>query len=312
MSNFWQNKKILITGAHGFIGKHLVRNLLEKRKIPKENLFLPTSEEYDLRELENCQKVAKNQDIIIHLAAATGGIELNRLHPGKIFYDNIIMGVQLMEAARMAGVEKFVGIGSVTAYPETAAPPLKEDQLWNGYPVEIHAPYSFAKKMLLVQGQAYRKEYGFNAIHLLLTSVFGPGVNPQSGFVISSIIEKIHKAKKEGRNFIEAWGTGKPIRDFLYVEDAAEGIILATERYDKPEPINIGSGKEISIKDLVNLICKLMNFKGEIRWDTAKPDGQLKRVIDVSRAKKEFGFTAFTPLEAGLRETIEWHLRNLS
>jgi GDP-L-fucose synthase len=303
-----KNKKILVTGGKGFIGKHVVDNLIKKRNVPKENIFVPAFEEYDLRELENCKKAVKNQNIVIHLAALTGDIELHKLYPGRIFYDNIMMGVQLMEAARVAGVEKFVGIGSVTAYPEKASSPLKEEQLWDGYPAKIHAPYGFAKKMLLVQGQAYREQYGFNAIHLLLTSVYGPGTNLQSGYVISSIIDRIQKAKKENKNLIEVWGTGKPIRDFLYVEDAAEGIISATEKYDKPEPINIGSGAVISIKNLVDLICKLMDFKGEIRWDTTRLDGQLERAINVSRVKKEFNFSAVTPLEEGLRKTIDWYL----
>lgn len=303
-----QEKKILVTGGRGFIGKHVVNNLIKKRNVPQENIFVPAFEEYDLRESENCKKAVKKQDIVIHLAALTGDIELHKLHPGRIFYDNIIMGTQLMEAARVAGVEKFVGIGSVTAYPEKADSPLKEEQLWDGYPAKIHAPYGFVKKMLLVQGQAYREEYGFNAIHLLLTSVYGPGTNPQSGYVISSIIDKIQKAKKENKNLIEVWGTGKPTRDFLYVDDAAEGIISATEKYDKPEPLNIGSGTVISIKNLVDLICKLMDFRGEIRWDTTRLDGQLERAINVSRAKNEFSFTASTPLEVGLKKTIEWYL----
>lgn len=213
-----------------------------------------------------------------------------------------------MEAARLAGVEKFVGIGSVTAYPENAKSPIKEDYLWDGYPVKIHAPYGLAKKMLLVQSQAYRQQYGFNAIYLLMTSVYGPDTNPQSGYVISSIIDRIRKAKKEEKEFIEAWGTGKPTRDFLYVDDAAEGIVSATEKYDKPEPINLGSGSEISIKNLVDLICKLMDFKGDVRWETEKLDGQLERAIDISRAKKEFNFSPETPFETGLKKTINWHL----
>lgn len=301
-------KKILVTGAHGFLGKHLVKNLLEKRKIPQKNLSLPTFKGADLRKWKNCQKAVAGQDIVIHLAAVTGDVEFHKIHPGQIFYDNIIMGVQLMEAARLAGVKKFIGIGSVTAYPETAPTPFQEDHFWSGYPAKIHAPYSFAKKMLLIQGQAYREEYGFNAVHLLLTSVYGPGTSPQGGYVISSVIKKIQKAKKEGKNFIEVWGTGRPIRDFLYVEDAVEGIISATEKYDKPEPVNIGSGIEISTKDLVQLICKLMNFKGRVLWDKTKPDSQLKRTINISRAKKEFSFTASTPLEVGLKKTIEWYL----
>lgn len=300
--------KCLITGGAGFIGQHLVNNLIQKRKVPKENIFIPLVENYDLRKWEDCQKVVAGQDIVIHLAAVTGDVEFHKLHPGQIFYDNIIMGVQLMEAARLARVKKFIGIGSVTAYPEMAPSPFKEEYFWSGCPAKIHAPYSFAKKMLLVQAQAYREEYGFNAIHLLLTSVYGPGTDPQSGYIISSIIKKITEAKKEGREFIKVWGTGKPIRDFLYVEDAVEAIILATEKYDKPEPVNIGSGKEISTKNLIQLICKLMNFNGKVLWDKTKPDSQPKRTINISRAKKEFNFTASTPLEVGLKKTIEWHL----
>ncbi len=307
-----KNKKILITGGDGFIGKKVIDNLAKKRNVLPERIFVPIFGSYDLKKMEDCQKAVKDQDIVIHLAALTGNVELHRSQPGRIFYDNITMGIQLMEAARQAGVEKFVGIGSITAYPEKAPSPLKEDQLWDGYPAEIHAPYSFAKKMLLVQGQAYRKEYDFNAIHLLFTSVFGPGTNPQSGYVISAIIKKVIEAQKQNKDFIEAWGNGEPIRDFLYVEDAAEGIVLAAEKYNNPEPINIGSGAEISIKELVALICKLMNFKGEVHWDTTKPSDQLKRIINISNAKEEFNFTASTPLKEGLKKTIEWHLRNLS
>ena len=303
-----RKKKILVTGGTGFIGQYLVNNLIQKRKVPKENIFAPLFKNYDLRKWGNCQKIVNGQDIVIHLAAVTGDVEFHKLHPGQIFYDNIIMGVQLMETARLAGVKKFVGIGSVTAYPEAAPTPFKEEYFWQGYPAKIHAPYSFAKKMLLVQGQAYREEYGFNAIHLLLTSVYGPRENPQSGYIVSSIIKKIIEAKKEEREFITAWGTGKPIRDFLFVEDAAEAIVSATEKYNKPDPVNIASGSEVSIKELVNLICKLMDFKGKVLWDTSKPDGQLARNVDISKAKKEFNLTVFTPLEVGLKKTIEWHL----
>lgn len=308
-----KNKKILITGGAGFIGKHVINNLIEKRNVPRENIFVPLIEKYDLRKMEDCQRVIRNQDIVIHLAAVTGDIEFHRLHPGRIFYDNGIMGIQLMEAARLAGIEKFVGIGSVAAYPESAPVPYKEDNFWSGYPARIHVPYSFAKKMLLVQGQAYREQYGFNVIHLLLTNVYGPGAPLQNGYVVPSIIEKIIRAKKSrgAPAFIEVWGTGRPIRDLLFAEDAAEGIILATERYDKPEPVNIASGVGVSIKDLVNLICRLMDFKGEIRWDNSKPDGQLKRTVDISRSKKEFGFTVQNSLETGMKKTINWYLENI-
>jgi len=310
---YLKEKKILITGADGFVGRHLVKNLLEKRMVPKENLYLPAFEELDLRKLEDCQKAVKGQDIVIHLAAKVGGIGLNKEKPGELFYDNIIMGTQLMEASRQAGVEKFVAIGTICAYPKFTPVPFKEENLWLGYPEETNASYGLAKKMLLVQSQAYRQQYGFNAVYLLPVNMYGPGdnFNAKSSHVIAALIKKIYEAKKEGKNYIEAWGTGKATREFLYVEDGAEGIILAAEKYDKLEPINLGSGMEISIKDLAELICRLMNFKGEIRWDISKPDGQPKRRLDTSRAKKEFGFEAKTNFEEGLKNTIKWYEENL-
>ena len=305
-------KKILITGANGFLGRHLVKNLIEKRKVPKENLFLPTIQDLDLRKWEDCQKAVKGQEIVIHLAAKVGGIGLNQEKPGELFYDNIMMGVQLIEAARQAQVEKFTAIGTICAYPKFTPVPFKEENLWNGYPEETNAPYGLAKKMLLVQSQAYRQQYGFNSIFLLPVNMYGPGDNfdPKSSHVIAAIIKKVYDAKKEERNYIEAWGTGKPTREFLYVEDGAEGIILATEKYDKSDPVNLGSGMEISIKDLVELICKLMNFDGEIRWNTSKPDGQPRRRLDTSRAEREFGFKAKTDFEEGLKNTINWYIKS--
>ncbi|HQD89077.1 MAG TPA: GDP-L-fucose synthase [Candidatus Pacearchaeota archaeon] len=305
-------KKILITGANGFLGRHLVKNLIEKRKVPKENLFLPTIQDLDLRKWEDCQKAVKGQDIVIHLAAKVGGIGLNQEKPGELFYDNIIMGVQLIEAARQAKVEKFTAIGTICAYPKFTPVPFKEENLWNGYPEETNAPYGLAKKMLLVQSQAYRKQYGFNSIFLLPVNMYGPGDNfdPKSSHVIAAIVRKVYEAKKEGKDYIEAWGTGKPTREFLYVEDGAEGIILATEKYDKSEPVNLGSGMEISIKDLIEMICRLMDFDGEIRWDTSKPDGQPRRRLDTSRAEKEFGFRAKTDFEEGLKNTINWYIKS--
>jgi len=305
-------KKILITGADGFLGKHLVKNLLEKRKIPEENLFLPSFEKLDLRKLENCQKAVKNQDIVIHLAAKVGGIGLNKKIPGEMFYDNAIIGIQLMESARKAGVEKFVALGTICCYPKFTPVPFEEDDIWNGYPEETNAPYGLAKKMLLVQEQAYRQQYGFNSIFLMPINLYGPEDNfeEKSSHVIPALIKKVAEAEKENKDYIEVWGTGKATRGFLYVEDAVEGILSATEKYDKPEPINLGSDMEISIKDLAELICKLMDFNGEIRWDTTKPDGQPRRCLDVSRAKKEFGFIAKTNFEQGLKNTINWYLNN--
>ncbi len=307
-----KNKKILITGADGFLGRHLVKNLLEKRKVPTENLYLPEFKELDLRKWENCQKAVEGQDIIIHLAAKVGGIGFNKEKPGEIFYDNLIMGAQLMEAARHAGIEKFVAIGTVCVYPKFTPVPFKEENLWNGYPEETNAPYGLAKKMLLVQSQAYRQQYNFNSIFLLPLNLYGPGdnFNPESSHVIAALIHKVYEAKKNSKKYVQVWGTGKATRGFLYVEDAAEGIALAAENYDKSDPVNLGSDLEISIKDLAELICKLMDFKGEIKWDKTKPDGQPRRSLDTSLAKKEFSFTAKTSFEQGLKKTIEWYEKN--
>jgi len=307
-----KEKKILITGAHGFLGNQLVKNLTEKRGVPKENLYLPTAQELDLRKWENCQKSVKGQDVVIHLAAKVGGIGLNQEKPGELFYDNIIMGVQLIEAARQAGVEKTVIIGTVCSYPKFTPVPFKEENLWLGYPEETNAPYGLAKKMLLVQSQAYRQQYGFNSIYLMPVNMYGPGDNfdPRSSHVISALIKKVYDAQKEGKDYIEAWGTGKATREFLYVGDGAEGIASATENYEKPDPVNLGSGMEISIKDLAELICKLMDFKGEIRWDASKPDGQPKRCLSTLKAEKEFGFKAKTDFKEGLKRTIEWYREN--
>ena len=312
MSNFWQNKKILVTGGAGFLGKYIVKELME-RGAKKDDIFVPLFPEYDLRKREDCQKAVRDRDVIIHLAGVVGGIGFNREHPGKSFYDNAAMALNMLEATRIEGVEKFTGIGSVCAYPKNTPVPFKEENLWIGYPEETNAPYGLAKKFMLVQSQAYRSEYGLNAIYLLMINLYGPGDNfdPKSSHVIPALIRKVAEAKKEGRNFIEVWGTGRATREFLYVEDAADAILLATEKYNKPEPVNLGSGEEISIKDLVRLICKIMDFKGEIRWDVSKPDGQPKRQLDVSKAEKEFGFKAKTSFQQGLEKTITWFIDNI-
>jgi len=304
-----KNKRILLTGGSGFLGNFVKKELL-KKGVDEKNITIPRFKEIDLREKQNCKKAVKNQDIIIHLAAKVGGIGFNQQKPGELFYDNLVMGVHLMEEARKAGVKKFVAIGTICCYPKFTPVPFKEKDLWNGYPEETNAPYGLAKKMLLVQSQAYRQQYGFNSIFLLPVNLYGPGDNfdPKSSHVIPALIKKVADAKKTGKNYIEVWGTGKATREFLYVEDAARGIVLATEKYNKPDPVNLGSGMEISIKELANLICKLMNFKGKIKWNTSKPDGQPRRMLDTSRAKKEFGFQATTNFKKGLKNTINWYL----
>lgn len=305
-------KKILVTGAHGFLGKHLVENLLTKRKIPKENLFLPTRQELDLRQWENCKEAVEAVDIVFHLAADVGGIDYNREKPGQIFYNNIIMGVQLMEAARLAGVEKFITVGTACCYPYNAPVPTKEESLWQGYPEEITAPYGLAKLMLLVQGQAYFKQYGFKSIFIIPTNLYGPEDHFDSmhGHVIPALIKRFFDAKKVSAPFVEVWGTGKASREFLYVKDAAEALVLAAEKYEKLEPVNIGTGVETPIKELAELIKKLTGFQGEVRWNTAKPEGRLRRSLDVTRAKRELGFIAQTSLKEGLKATIDWYEKN--
>ncbi len=301
-------KKILLTGGAGFLGR-FVRQELINQGCPKENIFIPRSRECDLRILENCQKAVSGRDVVIHLAAKVGGIGFNRERPGEQFYDNLMMGVQLMEEARKAGVEKFVAIGTVCAYPKFTPVPFKEEDLWKGYPEETNAPYGLAKKMLLVQAQAYRQQYGFDAIYLLPVNLYGPGDNfdPQSSHVIPALIKKAFDAKRNRAKEMVVWGTGKASREFLYVEDAARAIVLATQKYSKPDPVNIGSGMEITIKKLANLITELVGFEGKIVWDTTKPDGQPRRCLDTSQALREFGFRARVPFEGGLRETIRWY-----
>lgn len=303
-----RNKKILVTGGAGFLGSYVVRQLLRKGANPK-NIIVPRSKEVDLRIKSNCRKVTKGMDIVIHLAGNVGGIGKNQELPATLFYDNAIMGIEIIEAARRNSVKKFVCIGTICAYPKYSPVPFKEEDLWLGYPEETNAPYGLAKKMLLVQAQAYRQQYGFNCIYLLPVNIYGPGDNfdPKSSHVIPALIRKIIEAKEKKEKQIVIWGTGEASREFLYVEDAARGIVLATERYNKPEPVNLGSSFEITIKELVNLLCRFMDFKGRIVWDKTKPDGQPRRKVDVSRAKKEFGFVATTLFDEGLAKAVDWY-----
>lgn len=324
--DFWINKRTIVTGGAGFLGSFVIEKLKERGC---KEIFVPRSKDYDLVENESCKRLYKDAmpDIVIHLAARVGGIGANQSSPGKFFYDNLMMGVQMLEAGRRAGVEKFVSIGTICAYPKFASVPFKEENLWDGYPEETNAPYGLAKKMLLVQSQAYRQQYGFNAIYLLPVNLYGPGDNfdLESSHVIPALIRKCVEAKyftavAEAGHFepsrsqpqpsITVWGTGTPTREFLYVEDAAEGIVLATEKYNKPDPVNLGAGFEISIKDLVGLITKLTDFKGGVVWDTSKPDGQPRRRLDTSKAEKEFGFKARMLFEEGLQKTIDWYIKN--
>jgi GDP-L-fucose synthase len=307
--NFWSDKRVLVTGGAGFLGSYVV-DILQDNGV--DDIRIPRSETLDLREWKSCVQAVKDIDIAIHLAARVGGIGFNRMYPAQLFYDNAMMGIQLIEAARQEGVEKCVILGTVCAYPKFTPVPFKEDALWDGYPEETNAPYGIAKKMLLVQSQAYREQYGFNSIYLLPVNLYGPGDNfdPESSHVIPALILKFREAVINDCGFVEVWGTGNASREFLYVEDAARGIILAAERYNEPEPVNIGTGKEIKIKELVGLIARFTGFEGEIRWDASKPDGQPRRCLDVSRAE-EFGFEAQMDFEEGLRRTVEWYMLQL-
>lgn len=310
---FWDDKKILLTGGAGFLGSHIVEQLAE-RGVRKDQLYVPRSRDLDLRKWENCVKAVKGRDIVIHLAAKVGGIGFNQNYPGELFYDNAIMGIQLIEAARQEGVKKCVVLGTVCAYPKFTPVPFSETELWNGYPEETNAPYGIAKRALLVQLQAYRQQYGFNGIYLLPVNLYGPrdNFNPESSHVIPALIKKFVDAVREKKDIVEVWGTGSASREFLYVDDAARGIVLASERYNKPDPVNLGAGKEISIRELVEIIQKYTKFTGQIRWETKRPDGQPRRCLVVSRAREEFGFEATMAFDEGLKRTIMWYLNKTS
>jgi len=305
-----RGRRVLVTGGGGFLGKRVVARLADAEV---SDVFVPRSAAYDLRTPDGIDAALRDgrPDVIIHLAAVVGGIGANRENPGRFFYENAIMGIQLMEQARLARVQKFVTIGTVCSYPKVTAVPFREEDLWNGYPEETNAPYGVAKKMLLVQGQAYREQYGFDVIHLIPVNLYGPGDNfdPASSHVIPALIKKCVDAREAGAGHIDAWGTGSASREFLYVDDAANGIVLAADRYDGTEPINLGVGQEITIRDLTNTIVRLTGFDGDVRWDPSKPDGQPRRALDTSRAREAFGFVARTSFEDGLRTTIDWYER---
>lgn len=306
--NPWHGKRVMVTGGAGFLGRRVVSQLEDSGA---SDVFVPRSEDYDLRiEADIARALADSRArTIIHLAAVVGGIGANRENPGRFFYDNAIMGIQLMEQARLAGVDKFVTVGTVCSYPKFAPVPFQEDDLWTGYPEETNAPYGIAKKALLVQGQAYRQQYGFNSIHLIPVNLYGPGDNfdPASSHVIPALIKKCVDARESNAPSIDVWGTGSASREFIYVDDAAEGIVRAAERYDGAEPVNLGTGQEISIRNLVELIAHGTEYRGEIIWDSSKPDGQPRRALNVERARDAFGFSARTGFEEGLRKTIMWY-----
>ncbi|MCL4879486.1 MAG: GDP-L-fucose synthase [Anaerolineae bacterium] len=308
---FWEKRRVTVTGGAGFVGSFVVKAL---EKAGAKAISVPRKQDYDLRYREAVLDLLNDSqpDILIHLAATVGGIGDNRARPAEYFYDNLIMGVHLMHESWRFGIEKFVNIGTVCAYPKFTPVPFREEDLWDGYPEETNAPYGLAKKMLLVQGEAYRQQYGFKSIYLLPTNLYGPGDNfdLQTSHVIPATIRKFHEATLRGDQEMIAWGTGSATREFLYVEDAAQGILLAAERYHDPDPVNLGSGSEISIKELVHLIAKILDFNGQIIWDSSKPDGQPRRGLDTSRAEQRFGFRAQTPFEEGLRKTITWYLEN--
>ncbi|MBI2453293.1 GDP-L-fucose synthase [Candidatus Peregrinibacteria bacterium] len=300
---YWKKQKILVTGGSGFLGSNVVDLLREKGV---KNIEIPRREKQDLRNREVCKEIVQNKTIIFHLAGNVGGIGYNREKGAEMLYDNLIMGVELMEAARKAKVKKFITVGTICSYPKKPKVPFREEELWNGYPEEITGPYGIVKKMLLVQGQVYRRQYDFNAIFLLPTNLYGP--NDHSTHVIAQLVQKFCEAKKRKRKYVTVWGTGKATRDFLYVRDAALGLILAAEKYNKPDPVNLGSGKETSIRELTAVIAKACNYTGSIQWDKTKPEGQPRRLLDISRAKREFGFNPKTSLEEGIQKTVDWYL----
>jgi len=306
--SFWNDKRVMVTGGTGFLGSHITEKLREKGC---REVFVPRSRDYNLVDMGHVKRcyIDANPEIVIHLAANVGGIGANMKNPGTFFYNNLMMGAQLMEQGRLFNIEKFVALATICAYPKFTPVPFKEEDLWNGYPEETNAPYGLAKKMLMVQAQAYRQQYGFNSITLFPVNLYGPRDNcdPESSHVIPALIKKCVDAINNNEKEIIVWGTGKVSREFLYVEDAAEAIMLAAEIYNKPDPVNIGVGFEITIKDLIELIMKLTGFEGEVVWDTSKPDGQPRRMLDVSKAEKEFGFKAKISLEEGMKKTIEWY-----
>ncbi|QDX40827.1 GDP-L-fucose synthase [Salarchaeum sp. JOR-1] len=308
-TDYWNTKSVMVTGGAGFLGSHLVDEL--ERRGDNVDVFVPRSDEYDLREKTDIQRALRdsNPDIVLHLAATVGGIGANRENPGRYFYENAVMGIELLEQARQFGVEKFTILGTICSYPKHTPIPFSEDDLYEGYPEETNAPYGIAKKALLTQSRAYRKQYDFNSIYLMPVNLYGPRDNfdLETSHVIPAIIRKCVEARERGADSITAWGTGKPTREFLYVKDAADGILTATERYDESEPINLGSGMEISIRDLVETIADTTGFEGDIEWDTSKPDGQPRRRLDTSRARQRFNWTATTDFEDGLKRTVEWY-----
>lgn len=301
-----QNKRVVVTGGGGFLGSRVVEALLQ-RGVTRENIVVPLRETHDLRERKVCEEIVRGANLVIHIAGVTGDAVFHREHAGEMFHDNLLMGAEMMEASRLAGVEKFVGIGSATEYPLTASMPLKEDELWNGPLASSHAPYSFAKKMMLVQGMAYKAQYGFTALHLMPTNMYGPGERLDNGFVIPMLVNRFLDAKRDGAPTVTVWGTGSSTRDFLYVDDAAEGILLAAERHEDPGAVNLGSSQEVSIKQLAELLKALTGYEGDLVWDTTKPDGEPRRVLDGTKAESAFGFKSKTPLELGLRKTVDWY-----